>query len=289
MVKHNAELVEETKKLDKENKKLQQQLQKAKETIDLIKTGDIDALVVTDKKSLKVYTEKTADKTYRILIEKMHEGAVTLNKDGTILYCNMRFADMANLPLQKVIGEHLNNFIEDSSKEHFEALLKKGWDGAVKEEINIHTNDGKTIPVLMSVNTLELDNGVVLSIILTDLTLKNENQKKLKDKTTQLEWKNTELESTNKELAFQNDEKEKRAAELSIANKELTFQNDEKEKRAAELIIANKELAFQNEEKEKRAAELIIANKELAFQNDEKDKACSRVNHCQQRTCLSKR
>src|SRR5665811_614233 len=45
--------------------------------------------------------------------------------------------------------------------------------------------------------------------------------------------------------------------------RKLAFQNKEKENRAAELIIANKELAFQNKEKEKRAAELIIANKEL--------------------------
>ena len=81
-----------------------------------------------------------------------------------------------------------------------------------------------------------------------------------------------ELIIANKELAFQNEEKEKRAAELIIANKELAFQNKEKEKRANELIIANKELAFQNKEKEKRAAELIIANKELAFQNVEKEK-----------------
>jgi PAS domain S-box-containing protein len=45
------------------------------------------------------------------------------------------------------------------------------------------------------------------------------------------------------------------SAELLIANKELVFQNKEKEKRAAELVIANKELVFQNKEKEKRAAE----------------------------------
>jgi len=75
--------------------------------------------------------------------------------------------------------------------------------------------------------------------------------------------KSPELIIANKELAFQNEEKEKRAAELIIANKELAFQNEEKEKRAAELMIANKELVFQNEEKEKRAAELMIANKEL--------------------------
>ena len=87
----------------------------------------------------------------------------------------------------------------------------------------------------------------------------------------------SELIIANKELNFQNEEKEKRAAELIIANKELTFQNEEKEKRAAELVVANKELVFQNKEKEKRAAELVIANKELAFQNDEKGKRASEL------------
>ena len=86
-----------------------------------------------------------------------------------------------------------------------------------------------------------------------------------------------ELAIANKELAFQNKEKGKRAAELIIANKELIFQNREKEKRAAELIIANKELIFQNKEKEKRAAELVIANKELHYQNEEKEKRAAEL------------
>jgi len=86
------------------------------------------------------------------------------------------------------------------------------------------------------------------------------------------ETRAAELIIANKELAFQNVEKEKRASELTIPNKELAFQNKEKEKRASELAIANKELAFQNKEKEKRAAELVIANKELVFQNKEKEK-----------------
>ncbi len=78
-----------------------------------------------------------------------------------------------------------------------------------------------------------------------------------------IEKREAEFIIANKELTYQNKEKENRAAELVIANKELIFQNEEKDKRAAELIIANKELAFQNEEKEKRAAELVIANNEL--------------------------
>jgi PAS domain S-box-containing protein len=86
-----------------------------------------------------------------------------------------------------------------------------------------------------------------------------------------------ELIIANKELIFQNEEKEKRAAELVIANKELAFQNEEKEKRAAELVIANKELVFQKKEKKKRADELVIANKELAFQNLEKEKRAAEL------------
>ena len=87
----------------------------------------------------------------------------------------------------------------------------------------------------------------------------------------------SELIIANKELAFQNDEKEKREAELNIANKEFVFQNNEKEKRAKELILANQELAFQNDEKEKRADELIIANRELIFQNKEKEKRAAEL------------
>jgi len=67
----------------------------------------------------------------------------------------------------------------------------------------------------------------------------------------------------NQELAFQNEEKAKRAAELVIANQELAFQNEEKAKRAAELVIANQEMAFQNEEKAKRAVQLVILNVKL--------------------------
>ncbi|MDP3916586.1 MAG: histidine kinase dimerization/phospho-acceptor domain-containing protein [Bacteroidota bacterium] len=99
-----------------------------------------------------------------------------------------------------------------------------------------------------------------------------EINKELDFQNEEKEKRAAELIIANKELAFQNREKEKRADELYIANKELIYQNQEKENRAAELIIANKELLYQNEEKEKRAAELRIANKELAFQNREKEK-----------------
>ena len=55
----------------------------------------------------------------------------------------------------------------------------------------------------------------------------------------------------------------KNAIELIMANKELAFQNEQKEKREAELVIANKELLFQNKQKENRAKEYAILNEKL--------------------------
>ncbi len=81
-----------------------------------------------------------------------------------------------------------------------------------------------------------------------------------------------ELDVHKIELEMMLDEMSERAtgmaAELIIANEELAFQNQEKSKRADELVIANEELAYQNEEKTIRAAELIIAIKELAWQTE---------------------
>jgi signal transduction histidine kinase len=93
----------------------------------------------------------------------------------------------------------------------------------------------------------------------------------------QLILANKELEASNKQLAFQNSEKEDRAAELVIANKELAYQNNEKVKRADELIIAIDELTYQNIEKVKRAEELVVAIEELTFQNSEKEKRANEL------------
>jgi len=215
--------MDKAEKLSQENTSLRQQLGEAAKSMKAMKGGKIDALVTAHKKGLKVYTQKTADKPYRKLIEKMHEGAVTLNEDGTILYCNSSFANMVNLPLQKVIGTIFADYIDDSSKEHFDELLKHGSLDASKNEVTLFTSDGKEVPVLMTVNTLLLHNSFVLNIILTDLTVLKQNQQRLKRRTKQLEQKNKELEQANTELAFQIEEKEKRETELHIANKELTY------------------------------------------------------------------
>lgn len=194
------ELLKEFEALNKASNKLKGDLLASNKSIAVIKTGDIDALVVKNKRELKLYTEATAYKVYRILIEKMNEGAVTLNKAGIILYCNACFANMVNTPLQKVIGRGLRKFITDSSKEKFDLLLKQGLKKNVKEVLNLDLSDGKITPILMSVSAFSVDNNFILSAVVTDLTIPNRNREKLKLSNSQLAKKKSELEIANIDL-----------------------------------------------------------------------------------------
>jgi PAS domain S-box-containing protein len=177
-----------------ENESLRWQLDEASETIQAIRTGQIDALVVQGEDGHELYTLKTADQTYRIFIETMNEGAVTLNKDGLILYSNSTFASMVELPLSKVIGLSFDQFTASEYKEKFDALFQGVWTGNRKIELTLSSSTQKLVPCQLSATPLELDGGVCLSMILTDLTVQKETQQLLKVNNEQLAKANTALE-----------------------------------------------------------------------------------------------
>jgi PAS domain S-box-containing protein len=192
----------ETKTYDElvhEVNSLRLQLEEANDTINAIRTGQVDALVVQGKKGHELYTLKTADQTYRLFIEKMTEGAVTLDSHGIILYSNSRFATMVQMPLSKVIGLHFLDFITPASHDHFIYLFNMGWKQDCKGEVGLLNGD-KQMDFQLSFTSLELDEGVSLSIILTDLTEQKENQRQLRLNNLQLEEINHALEISNHDL-----------------------------------------------------------------------------------------
>src|ERR1700755_2082687 len=107
-----------------EAQELRFKLEEANDTIEAIRTGQIDALIVQGEEGHQLYTLKTADQTYRMFIEKMNEGAVTINHEGLILYSNSRFAEMVNMPLEKVIGLAFDSFIVEEFREKFNKVIE---------------------------------------------------------------------------------------------------------------------------------------------------------------------
>ncbi|MET0636697.1 MAG: helix-turn-helix domain-containing protein [Chitinophagaceae bacterium] len=173
MEKTKKELREEIRRLEMENQLLTRQLGESRQSLQTIQSGKIDALVVAHKQNLRIFTEKTADKIYRILIEKMQEGAIALTIDGTILYSNSFFARMIGIQLETVIGSRFSNYVPPAVRPDFDELIRKGWKGYVQMETVLIAEDRGELPVLISVNPLALENTVILSIIISDLSQKN--------------------------------------------------------------------------------------------------------------------
>ncbi|HWD89763.1 MAG TPA: PAS domain S-box protein [Mucilaginibacter sp.] len=181
-----------------ENEELSSQLDEAKETIEAIRNGKIDAIVVNGEKGHRIYTLETADQAFRIFIEKMNEGAVTLNREGIIIYSNTKFASMVKMPLQKVMGLLFSTFIPEESLEKFRVMIELAWEKDCKEEFYIKTPAGEKICCLLSCNVIEMADGPSLSLIITDLT----RQKKIQG---QLQQQNEELKTAREKVARMND------------------------------------------------------------------------------------
>ncbi|TKC06722.1 PAS domain-containing protein [Pedobacter polaris] len=173
--------------LKEELEEIQYQLEEARDTIDAIRSGEIDALVINGDDGHQIYTLKSADQTYRIFIEQMTQGAITIDENGKILYSNSQFALLINQPLEKVIGQSFYNYIAKDNLPVCIELIDSAWEniltkGELKLASSLHD-----IPVLLSLKTLDLDEGISLSIILTDLTEQKNNQQLLEEKNRQLQ------------------------------------------------------------------------------------------------------
>jgi len=106
-----------------ENGELYSRLQEMEEIISAMRNGEVDAILVSGAKGDQVYSLSSAETPYRTFVEEMHGGAVTLNKEGLILFCNNRFAELINQPVNTVIGSHFKDYIVPIDRLNLDNLL----------------------------------------------------------------------------------------------------------------------------------------------------------------------
>lgn len=154
-----------------ENADLRARLEKAEATLREIFSGEADALMVPSVDGAQMFTLKGADQAYRVLIEEMNEGALTLTAEGVILYANHRFAEMLKMPLEKVIGAAIQPWIAPDSQQTFQSLLSKGADKKRSEQLDLIASDGARVSVYLSVSNLIINEMPdTFYLIATDLT-----------------------------------------------------------------------------------------------------------------------
>src|SRR5579872_4954807 len=146
-------------KLLRQVAQLQTHLSEAEETLNAIRSGSIDALVVRTPRGEQLFTLKGADQTYRALVEAMSQGAVTIRND-IISYCNSRFAEMTSAPIENVFGSSIFDFVKSDAFRQLVNRLQSGKEMRGGVETLLRKADGSEVPVLLSGSRFYSENRV---------------------------------------------------------------------------------------------------------------------------------
>jgi PAS domain S-box-containing protein len=144
---------------------LRAELGEARETLAAIQSGAVDALVIDSPDGQRIYTLDGAEHGYRTFIERMHDGAVILDADGTIQYSNSRFAELLQVTLESVIGSTLQDWVRQCDRQGLTALLA-GRSGRL--ELEFCAPGAAPVPAMVA--TIAESGAAESSLIITDLS-----------------------------------------------------------------------------------------------------------------------
>ena len=151
---------------------LRVRLADAEETLRAIRSGEVDSVVVAGKQGPQVFTLEGAEHAYRVLIESMNEGALTLTADKMILYANQCFAKMVKCPLEQVTGSSFRRFLSAGDRATLRPLMKRTDKSGSKIQVLLHAGDGSKMPAQISIRPLAKNGGksATFGMVVTDMT-----------------------------------------------------------------------------------------------------------------------
>jgi PAS domain S-box-containing protein len=148
---------------------LKRRLEEAEATIRAIQAYEVDAFVVSRGESDQVLTLESADRPYRRYVEAMGEAAVTLSREGTVLYANRAFAQLVARPLDSIVGSSIDEFLAASSRPVLREVIARRPDG--RGEALLVRGGGPVVPVHLTASGTGEESEIVY-LVITDLTEK---------------------------------------------------------------------------------------------------------------------
>jgi len=164
-----------------EQAELRARLAEAEETLRAICSGEVDAVVVASQKGPQVFTLEGAEHAYRLLIESMHEGALTLTADMMVLYANQCFAQMVQFPLEQVLGSSFRRFLSAKHWATLQPLLTRTGNSGSKMQVLLKASDGSQMPVQVSIRQLPKNGSEIapIGMVVADLSQARRSQELL--------------------------------------------------------------------------------------------------------------
>lgn len=157
--------------LRRENDELRDRLEQVEATLRALTSGEADAVLVGERE--RVLTLESPDMPYRLAVEQMLFPAVTLTREGAVIYANRRFAEQLGMLQSELTGKALATFVSPASRPAFEALLRSvGSDDMndARAEVTLKGDGGMPLPVCLGASALH-EGAFGPCLVVTDLTM----------------------------------------------------------------------------------------------------------------------
>jgi PAS domain S-box-containing protein len=169
-----------------ENEDLRARLEEAEQTLEAIRSGGVDALVVQGGSTPQVYTLEGADFPYRSIVETMAAGAVTLDRYQTIAYCNVVFSLMVGIPMERLIGSSFVDLVPAERRDTFMDFIERSRTENSQQELPLRTGSDKELYVHLA-GGCELHDLHSRCIVVTDISARKRAEEALQTAHDELE------------------------------------------------------------------------------------------------------
>jgi len=178
------------------------ELHELQQLIEAIRTGKVDSLIIGPPGQEQVHF--TADRSYRLIVAAMNEGAATVSTSWVILDANPRLGSMTGRDASELIGTPVLDLIAEAHRATFARLLDVAVGESARGEVDLTGSDGTAVPVQLAVSGFDLDGMLVRCLVLTDLTAQRAAESLVRALTAELEARvkrrTAELERSNENL-----------------------------------------------------------------------------------------
>jgi len=142
----------------------------AEETLAAIRLGQVDAFLIATPQGDRVYVLQGSEHPYLVFVRSMSEGAVTTAPDGTILFANDNFAELAGAPRDRLVGTQFSHYVCPPDLDRVEALLRSADGERSRGEVELCPVGGGSVPVYLSVSPYTSGTTAGFCIVVTDLS-----------------------------------------------------------------------------------------------------------------------
>jgi PAS domain S-box-containing protein len=100
----------------------------------------------------------------------MYEGALTVDGEGKILFCNQRFCDLMKTSPSAALGKEISAFISEEGRRELEAFVAAARRIPVQRRVTLKAVDETAVPVQLTATVLKAGSIVTICIVISDLT-----------------------------------------------------------------------------------------------------------------------